>query len=166
MVVNYSTNPYYWRTFETADEYFDYYRDYHAFWKIYGLDLPDPVLKSCTTRMLSKSRPPCHAVAFPNNCRTHTRWARLGPIWLPPLSRVAHLRMSNRRLMGTAGPAASRCGANTSKHSFAASIGFFPAGNLRVQVEVVVLWALELAAELGEHLQRLQRGVDSLEREP
>ena len=23
--------PYYWRVFETADEYFDYYRDYHAF---------------------------------------------------------------------------------------------------------------------------------------
>ena len=37
--------PYYWRVFETADEYFDYYRDYHAFWKLYGLDLPDDVLK-------------------------------------------------------------------------------------------------------------------------
>jgi predicted TIM-barrel fold metal-dependent hydrolase len=37
--------PYYWRTFETADEYFDYYRDYHAFWKLYGLDLPDEVLR-------------------------------------------------------------------------------------------------------------------------
>ena len=24
-----------------ADEYFDYYRDYHAFWKLYGIDLPD-----------------------------------------------------------------------------------------------------------------------------
>jgi uncharacterized protein len=37
--------PYYWRVFETKDEYFDYYRDYHAFWKLYGLDLPDGVLK-------------------------------------------------------------------------------------------------------------------------
>ncbi len=37
--------PYYWRVFETADEYFDYYRDYHAFWKMYGLALPDEVLK-------------------------------------------------------------------------------------------------------------------------
>jgi predicted TIM-barrel fold metal-dependent hydrolase len=37
--------PYYWRVFETADEYFDYYRDYHAFWKLYGLDLPDDVLR-------------------------------------------------------------------------------------------------------------------------
>jgi len=38
--------PYFWRVFETADEYFDYYRDYHAFWKLYGLDLPDNVLRS------------------------------------------------------------------------------------------------------------------------
>ncbi len=37
--------PYYWRVFETADEYFDYYRDYHAFWKLYGMDLPDEVLQ-------------------------------------------------------------------------------------------------------------------------
>jgi predicted TIM-barrel fold metal-dependent hydrolase len=37
--------PYYWRTFETADEYFDYYRDYHAFWKLYGMALPETVLK-------------------------------------------------------------------------------------------------------------------------
>ena len=37
--------PYYWRTFETADEYFDYYRRYHAFWQLYGMDLPDDVLK-------------------------------------------------------------------------------------------------------------------------
>ncbi|HUF70671.1 MAG TPA: amidohydrolase family protein [Longimicrobiales bacterium] len=36
--------PYYWRVFETADEYFDYYRDYHAFWKLYGMSLPDSVL--------------------------------------------------------------------------------------------------------------------------
>ncbi|MFN8574675.1 MAG: amidohydrolase family protein [Gemmatimonadaceae bacterium] len=37
--------PYYWRVFETADDYFDYYRGYHAFWKLYGIDLPDSVLK-------------------------------------------------------------------------------------------------------------------------
>jgi predicted TIM-barrel fold metal-dependent hydrolase len=40
-----SEYPYYWRVFETADEYFDYYRDYHAFWKMYGMALPDNVLK-------------------------------------------------------------------------------------------------------------------------
>ena len=37
--------PYYWRVFETKDDYFDYYRGYHAFWKLYGIDLPDEVLK-------------------------------------------------------------------------------------------------------------------------
>jgi predicted TIM-barrel fold metal-dependent hydrolase len=37
--------PYYWRVFETSDEYFDYYRDYHAFWKLYGIGLPDDVLR-------------------------------------------------------------------------------------------------------------------------
>ena len=37
--------PYYWRVFETRDDYFDYYRGYHAFWKLYGIDLPDATLK-------------------------------------------------------------------------------------------------------------------------
>ena len=37
--------PYYWRVFETGDEYFDYYRGYHAFWKLYGMGLPDVVLR-------------------------------------------------------------------------------------------------------------------------
>jgi len=37
--------PFYWRVFETADEYFDYYRPYHAFWKLYGMALPDDVLR-------------------------------------------------------------------------------------------------------------------------
>ena len=37
--------PYYWRVFETSDDYIDYYRHYHAHWKLYGLDLPDEVLK-------------------------------------------------------------------------------------------------------------------------
>ncbi|RPJ63725.1 MAG: amidohydrolase [Acidobacteria bacterium] len=40
-----SEYPYYWRVFETADEYFDYYRPYHAFWKLYGMALPDVVLR-------------------------------------------------------------------------------------------------------------------------
>ena len=40
-----SEYPYYWRVFETHDEYFDYYRGYHAFWKLYGMGLPDAVLK-------------------------------------------------------------------------------------------------------------------------
>ena len=35
----------YFRVLETADEYFDYYRKRHAHWKMYGLNLPDEVLK-------------------------------------------------------------------------------------------------------------------------
>ncbi|HNI11406.1 MAG TPA: amidohydrolase family protein, partial [bacterium] len=35
----------YFRVLETNDEYFDYYRRRHAYWKMYGLGLPDDVLK-------------------------------------------------------------------------------------------------------------------------
>lgn len=35
----------YFRVLETEDEYFDYYRRRHAFWKMYGLALPDSVLR-------------------------------------------------------------------------------------------------------------------------
>ena len=37
--------PYYWRVLETRDEYFEYYRRYHAHWRLYGLGLPDDTLK-------------------------------------------------------------------------------------------------------------------------
>lgn len=37
--------PTYFRVLETADEYFPYYKKYHAFWSMYGLDLPDEVLR-------------------------------------------------------------------------------------------------------------------------
>ena len=35
----------YFRVLETDDEYFPYYKKYHAYWKMYGLDLDDEVLK-------------------------------------------------------------------------------------------------------------------------
>ncbi|MEL7123001.1 MAG: amidohydrolase family protein [Bacteroidota bacterium] len=35
----------YFRVLETDDEYFPYYKRYHAFWRMYGLDLDDEVLK-------------------------------------------------------------------------------------------------------------------------
>ncbi len=35
----------YFRVLETADEYFPYYRKRHAFWRLYGLDLPDSILR-------------------------------------------------------------------------------------------------------------------------
>ncbi len=37
--------PYYWRVLETRDEYFPYYRRYHAHWNLYGLGLPDDTLR-------------------------------------------------------------------------------------------------------------------------
>lgn len=35
----------YFRVLETADEYFPYHKKYHAFWRMYGLALPDDILK-------------------------------------------------------------------------------------------------------------------------
>lgn len=37
--------PMYFRVLETGDEYFPYYKKYHAFWAMYGLDLPNEVLE-------------------------------------------------------------------------------------------------------------------------
>jgi predicted TIM-barrel fold metal-dependent hydrolase len=58
--------PYFWRTFETADEYFDYYRDYHAFWKLYGMALPDPVLKKLYYQNALRLVPGLPSSGFPN----------------------------------------------------------------------------------------------------
>ncbi len=57
--------PYYWRVFETFDEYFDYYRDYHAFWKLYGLGLPDSVLKKLYYGNALKITPAIPRSGFP-----------------------------------------------------------------------------------------------------
>jgi uncharacterized protein len=57
--------PYYWRVFETADEYFDYYRDYHAFWKLYGMDLPDEVLKKVYYKNALRVTPGLPKEGFP-----------------------------------------------------------------------------------------------------
>jgi uncharacterized protein len=35
----------YFRVLETTDEYFPYHKKYHAFWRMYGLGLPDSILK-------------------------------------------------------------------------------------------------------------------------
>ena len=58
--------PYYWRTFETSDEYFDYYRDYHAFWKLYGMALPDAVLRKVYYANAMKLVPGLPRTGFPN----------------------------------------------------------------------------------------------------
>ena len=57
--------PYYWRVFETRDEYFDYYRDYHAFWKLYGMDLPDDVLRKVYYQDALKIIPGLPRAGFP-----------------------------------------------------------------------------------------------------
>jgi predicted TIM-barrel fold metal-dependent hydrolase len=35
----------YFRVLETTDEYFPYHKKYHAFWRMYGMGLPDNILK-------------------------------------------------------------------------------------------------------------------------
>jgi predicted TIM-barrel fold metal-dependent hydrolase len=52
-----SEYPYYWRVFETTDEYFDYYRDYHAMYKMYGMGLPDAVLRKLYYQNALKTTP-------------------------------------------------------------------------------------------------------------
>jgi len=58
--------PYYWRVFETEYEYFDYYRDYHAFWKLYGIGLPDQVLRKLYNGNALKLVPRLSKTAFTN----------------------------------------------------------------------------------------------------
>jgi predicted TIM-barrel fold metal-dependent hydrolase len=55
----------YFRVLETADEYFDYYRKRHAFWKMYGLALPDEVLKKLYYLNALKVVPGIDASEFP-----------------------------------------------------------------------------------------------------
>jgi predicted TIM-barrel fold metal-dependent hydrolase len=57
--------PYYWRVFETKDDYFDYYRPYHAFWKLYGIDLPDDVLKKVYYKNALKIAPALPQAGWP-----------------------------------------------------------------------------------------------------
>jgi uncharacterized protein len=55
----------YFRVLETEDEYFDYYRKRHAFWKMYGLGLPDEVLKKIYYKNALKLLPSIDSSAFP-----------------------------------------------------------------------------------------------------
>ena len=58
--------PFYWRVFETHDDYFDYYRAYHAFWKLYGIDLPDDVLKKLYFKNALKLAPRLPQTGWPD----------------------------------------------------------------------------------------------------
>lgn len=57
----------YFRVLESDDEYFDYFRKRHAFWKMYGLDLPDEVLKKVYYKNALKVIPGIDESLFPTN---------------------------------------------------------------------------------------------------
>jgi predicted TIM-barrel fold metal-dependent hydrolase len=63
----YDVNEYKWyfRALETRDEYFEYYRPRHAFWRIYGFQVPDEVLKKVYYKNALKLVPGIDAKAFP-----------------------------------------------------------------------------------------------------
>jgi uncharacterized protein len=56
----------YFRVLETADEYFPYYRRRHAFWRMYGLDLPDEVLKKLYYKNALRVIPGIDPAPFPD----------------------------------------------------------------------------------------------------
>lgn len=57
--------PTYFRVLETADEYFPYHKKYHAFWAMYGLDLPDSILKKVYYQNALKILPSLDRSLFP-----------------------------------------------------------------------------------------------------
>lgn len=56
----------YFRVLESDDEYFPYYKRYHAFWRMYGLDLPDEVLKKLYYKNALKIIPGLDKSLFPD----------------------------------------------------------------------------------------------------
>lgn len=56
--------PTYFRVLESNDEYFPYYKKYHAFWSMYGLNLPDNVLKKVYFKNALKLVPGLDASLF------------------------------------------------------------------------------------------------------
>lgn len=56
--------PTYFRVLESDDEYFPYYKKYHAFWSMYGLDLPDEILKKVYYKNAMKLLPGLDASLF------------------------------------------------------------------------------------------------------
>lgn len=56
----------YFRVLESEDEYFPYHKRYHAFWRMYGLGLPDDVLKKVYYKNALKLIPKIDKSLFPN----------------------------------------------------------------------------------------------------
>jgi len=57
--------PTYFRVLESADEYFPYHKKYHAYWAMYGLDLPDDVLKKVYYKNTLRIVPGLDKTLFP-----------------------------------------------------------------------------------------------------
>jgi predicted TIM-barrel fold metal-dependent hydrolase len=57
----------YFRVLETADEYFPYYKRYHAFWRMYGMDLPDDILRKVYYKNALKIIPGLDKSLFPSD---------------------------------------------------------------------------------------------------
>jgi uncharacterized protein len=55
----------YFRVLETDDEYFPYHKKYHAFWSMYGMNLPDPILKKIYYKNALKLIPSIDRTLFP-----------------------------------------------------------------------------------------------------
>ena len=90
-----SEYPYYWRVFETNDEYFDYYRDYHAFWKLYGMGLPDAVLRKLYYQNALRVTPGLPQTGGEGTVTLSTRNAGSGCV-LPPERRLRGVRVERR----------------------------------------------------------------------
>jgi predicted TIM-barrel fold metal-dependent hydrolase len=55
----------YFRVLETTDEYFPYHKKYHAFWRMYGLGLPDSILKKVYYKNALRIIPHIDKTQFP-----------------------------------------------------------------------------------------------------
>lgn len=57
--------PTYFRVLESNDEYFPYHKKYHAFWAMYGMNLPDEILKKVYYKNALKIVPGLDKSLFP-----------------------------------------------------------------------------------------------------
>jgi len=55
----------YFRVLETNDEYFPYHKKYHAFWRMYGMALPDSILKKVYYKNALRIMPNIDKTQFP-----------------------------------------------------------------------------------------------------
>ena len=56
----------YFRVLETEDEYFPYHKKYHAFWRMYGMGLPDAILKKIYYKNALRIIPNIDKTLFPD----------------------------------------------------------------------------------------------------